>query len=262
MHLHFRGRQSAWRCRLGAFVWLAASQATFAQTLDIPKQHHAWARFTPGSWTRLRETTYAVDPQGQETTPHVTVTTLRLEAVGEGSCTLQRESRRDDEPPETSTVELGLDELPLGQDRQTKLSLGEIKINGKTYVCQTHEITSVDEEDVKTVTKWWYCPDQAPYLLKKIARERGLKPAFESTEVEGFQVLRMALGKEFHCTQFSVIRNTLDRSTKLTLWTSDDVPGGRLAYEGEVRDQEQQGLLERVRGTIEEFHVEELHGEK
>ena len=80
-----------------------------------------------------------------------------------------------DGEPTTSSDTLGWDELPRDFDRATKLSLGEIKIGGKTYVCQTHLVKTSDESGAPTETKWFYCPDQSPYLLKRITRAEGEK---------------------------------------------------------------------------------------
>ncbi|HEV3025501.1 MAG TPA: hypothetical protein VGX76_23680 [Pirellulales bacterium] len=239
---------------LGAMIWVLA-WCSPAAALDIPAKHHPWGRFRPASWVRLRETWLAVDAAGKETIRSTSVTTTRLELVEAGGVTLEREVRVDGGEPTTSTSQLGWDELPRDLERTTRLSLGEVKPVDVTYICQTHLVKTRDESGGTTETKWFYCPDKAPYLLKKIARTDGPAARFVSFEVLEFGVPRQVLGQERSAARFSLIENTSERSSKGAGYLVDEVPGGLVEFEAEIRDRRQEGLLQRRRVVIEAFEV-------
>jgi hypothetical protein len=224
-----------------------------AAALDIPAKHHAWGRFPASSWTRLRETWLTVDAGGKETITSTSVTTTRLERVDDDGVTLVREVVDGGEPT-TTTVELGWDGLPRDVERTTRLSLGEVKPVDTTYVCQTHLVKTRDESGATTETKWFYCPDRSPFLLKKIARTDGPSARFVSFEVLEFGVPRQVLGQERPAARFSLIENTSERSSKGVGYLVDDVPGGLVEFEAEIRDRKE-GQLQRRRVVLEAFEV-------
>lgn len=247
-----------------AFVCVCLA-ATPSLALDIPAEHHAWGRFAPGSWARWRLTTYVTDAGGNERIEQVATITTRLEQVEPDGVTLTRETRIDGEAA-TETARYGWDDLPIESPRKTRLSLGEVKIMGTTYVCQTHEVTSSGPEAAAegeeaaepartTETKWWYCPDRAPYLLKKIARSKGPGARFASWEVTRFGVPRQVLEQERPCTEATLIENTPQQSTKSTVFLAEGVPGGVVYRESETRDKARQGLIERARLELEAYEV-------
>jgi hypothetical protein len=235
---------------IGVLTWCSP-----AGGLEIPAKHHAWGRFRPDSWVRLRESLLSVDADAVETVLSTTVTTTRLERVDDDGVTLVREVRAGEGEPMTTTETLGWDELPRDVERTTRLSLGEVKPGDKTYVCQTHLVKTRDESGASTETKWFYCPDQSPYLLKKIARTDGPAARFVSFEVLEFGVRREVLGQERSAARFSLIENTSQRSSKGSGYLVDDVPGGLVEFEAEIRDRGQQGLLQRRRIELEAFEV-------
>jgi len=226
-----------------------------AVALDIPAKHHAWGRFQPGSWVRLRETLLSVGADGKETIHSTTVTIIRLEHVDADGVTLGREVTLGDGEPTASSAALGWDGLPRDVERATKLSLGEIKIGGITFICQTHVLKTRDEEGATTETKWFYCPDRSPYLLKRIARTEGEAKRFVSFEVLELGVPRQVLGQERSAAKFSLIENTAQRSSKGTGYLVDEVPGGLVEFEAEIRDSGKEGRLHRRRVVLEAYEV-------
>jgi hypothetical protein len=235
---------------IGVVAWYSPAFA-----LDIPAKHHVWGRFQPGSWVQLRETWLSVGGDGKETIRSTTVSTVRLERVEADGVTLGREDKVGDGEPTASLATLGWDELPRDVERATKLSLGEIKIGGKTYICQTHVVKTSDQPGATSETKWFYCPDQSPYLLKRIARTEGEAKRFVSFEVLELGVPRQVLGQERSAAKFSLIENTAQRSSKGTGYMVDDVPGGLVEFEAEIRDNGKEGLLHRRRIVLEAYEV-------
>ncbi len=235
---------------IGVVAWYSPAFA-----LDIPAKHHAWGRFQPGSWVRLRETRLSVGGDGKETIDSTIVSTVRLERVEADGVTLGREVKVGDAEPTVSSATLGWDELPRDVERTTKLGLGEIRIGGKTYICQTHVVKTSDEPGAVTETKWFYCPDQSPYLLKKIARTEAEAKRFVSFEVLELGVPRQVLGQERSAAKFSLIENTAQRSSKGIGYTVDGVPGGLVEFEAEIRDHGKEGLIHRRRIVLEAYEV-------
>lgn len=232
---------------------LCACAAPVCRALDIPAEHHAWGRFPPGSWSRVRVTTLTIDAEGNDKVSQITTTTTRLDKVEPDGVTLTVEIVTDDRKAPATTVKYGWDGFPADADRKTKLSLGEVKIDGHSYVCQTHDVTTT-EAGATSLVKWWYCPDRPPYLLKMIARTVGDLRHFTSVEVTGFGIERQVLGQNLVCTRESTIDKTAVRSTRSMGYTSAEVPGGTISWESETRDNEQ-GLIERARLELEAYDV-------
>ncbi|HEV3003229.1 MAG TPA: hypothetical protein VGX78_02165, partial [Pirellulales bacterium] len=112
-----------------------------------------------------------------------------------------------------------------------------------------------DESGATTETKWFYCPDKAPYLLKKIARTDGPAARFASFEVLEFGVPRQVLEQDRSAARFSLIENTSERSYKGAGYLVDEVPGGLVEFEAEIRDGRQEVSLQRRRVVVEAFEV-------
>lgn len=218
-------------------------------TLEIPANHHPWGRFNPGSWSRLRETQFTTSADGGEQTTHVTVTTATLEEVADDGYTLRVEAVVDDKPSEAKTTRLAWDDAPAGLERALRLSVGEIKIGGRTVVCQTHELTS-ESAGVKSIDKWWYSPDQPPHLLKRILRTAGGPARFLSVETLALGVEKEILGQVLICDETKTIETFDDRASQTTAITSVSVPGGTVSSRTQIRDKQ--------KGTVAGSRIELL----
>jgi hypothetical protein len=244
--------------RLAAMVASFACAAVLTSApvvlgLDLPAEHHAWGRFQPGSWVRTRLTTFETAADGNDKVAGVTVTTTRLEAVRADGITLVVESSTDGGPAKVETLEQGWDGLPLAAERASRLSIGEIKIEGKSFACQTHE-TTAEVDGAPTTVKWWYCPDRSPYLLKSLLRTEGATPRFFSTEVTALAVEREVLDRKLLCFESRWTETTNDRATRTTAYGSLEVPGGLVGYESQTRDK-RRGHVERARLELEAFEA-------
>jgi len=148
---------------------------------DIPREQHPWGRFAPGSWTRLKVTIDSLAEAGTKTA-RVEFVTTRLVKVDVHGVTLAVEIRRGKEvtviPPQAKRW----DGTSFDGERKQRLSLGEVKILGRSATCQTHEVTVVLGK-TRTMTKSWYSPDVAPYFLKQLVRISGEMPRHTAMEV-------------------------------------------------------------------------------
>ena len=226
---------------LGVFLF---SLPLLAQSAELPPEHHPWGRFAPGSWQRLRVTseTYSADAQKVVRVEEITTSLVR---VLEDGVMLAREVRHGDEVRREEKIRFGWDGSRPNDSTREKYSLGEVDVEGKTYTCQTWN-TTTQHEDQRHVIKTWYCPDHAPYLLKRLVRVTG----GQDRHTASTRVTRLAVKKEIQKrllevweTQTIVSRPTT--ITRITSYHSPEVPGGLVQSSSEVRDG-QQGLTRRI----------------
>jgi hypothetical protein len=224
-----------------------------AEGLDIPAAHHAWGRFQPGSWARLRVTRFTTMPDGSEQVAGSTITTTKLVSVEPDGVTLETSTAEDGQQAVVATARLGWDEQPVETERALRLSVGEIKIDGRTFVCQTHELTR-QAEGVTTVAKWWYCPDRPPYLLKRVERNSVGPPRFLSVETTALDIEREVLGRQLTCHQTRTVETLDTRSTQTIAINCFDIPGGTVSWEAQTRDKAK-GQVEASRAELEAYEI-------
>ena len=226
---------------LGVFL---VSLPWLAQSAELPPEHPPWARFAPGSWQRLRVTseTYSAGAQKVIRVEEITTSLVR---VLEDGVVLAREVRQGDSVRREKQTMFGWDGSRTNESTRENYSLGEVDVEGKTYTCQTWN-TTTQHEDQRHVIKTWYCPDPAPYLLKRLVRVTG----GQDRHTISTRVTRLAVKKEIQErplevweTQTIVSRPTT--ITRITSYHSPEVPGGLGQSSSEVRDG-QQGLTRRI----------------
>src|SRR5262245_51350398 len=118
--------------------WLVAATA-LSEGLDLPAEHHAWGRFPAGSWARYATSHYTLDSDDREVVGAVEKSTVHLVEVHDDGVSLREETGRDGADQEPAPRRLGWDALPIELERSLKLSVGEIKLDGRSFTCQTHE---------------------------------------------------------------------------------------------------------------------------
>ncbi len=204
---------------------------------DIPREQHAWGRFAPGSWTRIQVTVESIGENGQKTKRSELVTT-RLVAVDVHGVTLQRETvgtAKNDKPIKAKPVTLNWDGTRRDGTRSERVSLGEIKILGRSHTCQTHSVTRIIG-DKRVTTKSWYSPDTAPYFLKQLIRVSGPKPRHTAREVTRIKTTRKVGDKSYPGWEArTVIADPAGRARMLE-FHSHLVPGSLVQATGERHD--------------------------
>ena len=234
---------------------LIALSTSAALALDIPAEHHPWGHFRAGSWVRHQRTEFTTGADGKEQADRVTTTTTRLEEVRPDGVSLHIEIAVEGQPATTESRRYGWDGLEADIERTIRLSVGEIKIAGKSFVCQTHE-ASVEQPGRKSTNKWWYCPDQAPYLLKQIVRTTGGGPFSRSYEFTALGTERDVLGRKLICDETQIIESNTDRASRTIQQTSFSVPGGVISEESQIRDK-RRGQVGRTRLELEAYEIAE-----
>jgi len=160
-------------------ILLSASTAD-AQGPLISREHHAWGRFYPGSWTQVRKLTEEFDEQGKLTSVSTTETKTTLVEADDRRYVLQLEvtvevaGKRIVTP--ARTIRLGYYGETNGQRVVIKrVGEGDLLVGGKRVQCQILE-SAINGGDEMIVSKVHYCDSTAPFVLKRDTK---------STDVEG-----------------------------------------------------------------------------
>jgi len=145
-----------------------------AQVACIPRQHHAWGRFHPGSWAQVRKISEEFDEQGKLTSVSTTETKTTLVEVRNTGCTLRVEvtvevgGRRVTAQPRMVVLGYmgqGSGERAIIRTRGTKT----LTVGGKSIPCQVLEVT-INRSAEKTLSTFYYSDSQPPFVLKRQTR--------------------------------------------------------------------------------------------
>jgi hypothetical protein len=236
-----------------------------AEEVEIPREHHPWSRFEPGSWTRFRQLSETT--QDGQTTARIDETTTTLVGVHKDGFELIRDVKSGDTTLKGKPVRylwdgtIALDDATreklqqLGQPiRETvKFSLGEVDVDGKTYACQTHERVAGDGVVSRTI-KSWYSPDQSPYFLKRIDRVTAGRPRLTVMRVTKTSGTRNVLGKEVVGWQSETLHSAPQVKSETTAFHSMEIPGGVVSSEM-VRLDAGQGIKKTIKREVVAFEA-------
>ena len=225
-------------------LMLLCTVAMQSSAVEIPPAHHPWGRFEPGSWQRLRVTT-EVFGSGDGKSVGITEITTRLIKVEKDGVILTREIKDGDQTTTQDKVKYAWDGSQPNDTTDVGYSVDEMDVEGSTYACQTHRLTTKGD-GITTITKSWYSPDYAPYFLKRMVRVTGKRRETSSMRVTRFVTQREVLDKKLTCWESETITSSPASAARTTTFSSLDVPGGVVFSESEVRDK-QQGVSEHVR---------------
>lgn len=142
-----------------------------AQTVAIPRQYHAWGRFTPGSWSKVRKWTEELDARGNVKSASTTETKTTLLSVDASGCTLQAEV----------TVELAGKRF-VAQPRQIrkefdggagavtsglrKVGDKALEFSGKAVNCKSLEATAADGDQC-VISRLEYSDSVPPFVVRR-----------------------------------------------------------------------------------------------
>ena len=142
-----------------------------AQAVTIPREHHAWARFTPGSWSKVRKWTEELDEQGKVKSASTTETKTTLIGIDESGCTLQVEvtvevaGKRFVAQPRQ--VRVGFDGGTNGARTEfRKAGEASLDLGGKAISCAILEST-LTNADTRVVSRLHYSDSVPPFILRR-----------------------------------------------------------------------------------------------
>ena len=241
---------------LCACALVLASQVAYAQRVSIPRQHHAWGRFYPGSWTQVRKLTEEFDQRGKLKSVSTTETKTTLIEVTDTDCMLQLEvtvevaGKRIAAQPRT--VRLGYNGESNG-DRAIVKRAGEdaLVVGGKKVNCQVLEAT-INGGDEKVLSKIYYCNTTAPFVLKRDTKSTDLEGEtmhlHTLMDVIAVEMPHRVLADTKTVSQIRTIKRHAKGSTFTLEIVCEDVPGGVVAHSSKELDES--GKLVR-RSTLE-----------
>jgi hypothetical protein len=233
-------------------IGLLLTGAPPTEAVEIPAKHHDWGRFQPGSWQRLKVTTEIFGADNSRSL-EIKVITTRLVKVESDGYVLAREEKSGDRVSKQQPRKYAWDGSTTNATTRTRYSLGEVLIQGTTHACQTHLLTT-RTDDTTTVTKSWYCPDHAPYFLKRLTRVTGPQRQTTLTTVVKRVAKHAAMNREFDCWKSETRDATPTATTEITSYHSLEVPGGLVASTAEVNDR-QQGRKGTIRIELIAFEI-------
>jgi hypothetical protein len=226
-------------------VALAASFAS-AQTSFIPRDRHAWGRFEPGSWTKVRKLTEEIDPQGRVKGVNTTETKTTLTQLNDTKCVLQSEvtvevsGKRFVAQPKTMYI--GYQGEAKGESVSLKkVGTDSLDIGGTKTSCELLEVTIGDGAN-RAVSTIAYSDRVAPYVLRRETKTGGAtadQPLREHTLVEVLAV-DMPYKVLAEIKTVALIR-TVQRYSKGTCVTFEihcpEVPGGVVSHSSKEMDE-------------------------
>lgn len=156
-------------CFVSAGLFCGVGQA---QSKYEPRQHHRWARFNIGAWSRVQEEAETFDEQGKDVvSTSTTITTTTLKAVDAKSVTLETDvvveiaGKVFNAQPQTVTK--GIFGGDNGQTAKIEnVGTGHVTISEERIPCQIRRVTVNGGSD-KRVTTIYFSDKVAPYELRR-----------------------------------------------------------------------------------------------
>jgi hypothetical protein len=166
-------RRLAVDARFVATLLVLAGTATSIQAQDagILREHHAWGRFSPESWVRVRKLTEEFDDAGRLKSVSTTETKTSLVAVDDFGCTLRVEVAVDvagkrfaAQPRMVRVGYYGESDGDLATLRGTGSEMLDIGGNKVPCVVLEAAVNGNNEKSVSTIS---YCESVSPFVLRR-----------------------------------------------------------------------------------------------
>ena len=232
------------------FVLLALPFATssFAQTRDIPKEHHSWGRFTPGAWRTARIITESFDDEGKPAGTTTTIERIALQRSRRGYATLRIESvlevggKKFDSPGRTISVGYHGEEIG-NRTLMQEMDPEETNVNGEPIPCRVRQY-EIESPGQHKLVKIHYSNKTSPYVL----RRETVTTLGEDEEPAYHNQLEVTALDRPHPV-LDEIKNTSHQKTVKTngksaimKWSihAPDVPGELVSYRSEEKNNQDQ----------------------
>jgi hypothetical protein len=241
-------------CLVGLIL---AAPAASAQTVAIPREKHAWGRFEPGAWIKVRKLTEELNSQGNLTSVSTTETKTTLLQLDEKRFVLQSEvtvevsGKRFTAQPRT--VALGYQGETNGEAVSVrKLGSDMFDLGGVKSPCDLLEVT-IGEGSSKVVSTVSYSDRVTPFVLRRETKTPGAtreQPPRQHTQVEVLAVdMPYRVLTELKSVAFIRTVQRLSKGSVVTVEVyCPDVPGGVVAHTSKELNEAGQPLR---RSTLE-----------
>lgn len=209
-----------------------------AQGVTIPREHHAWARFTPGSWSKVRKWTEDLDEQGKVKSTSTTETKTTLIGIDESGCTLQTEvtvevaGKRFIAQPRQ--IRVGFDGGTNGARTEfRKAGDASVDLGGKAINCAILESTLANG-DKRVVSRLHYSGSVPPFILRRetVTTSTNGKQILEQTtmDVVAVEMPQKVLTELLSASHVRTVQKQPNSSTFTLEVVCLDVPGGVVAH--------------------------------
>lgn len=156
---------------IGLLSVLLCISSSNAQRVSIPRTHHAWGRFSPGSWAKLRKTTEEFGEDGTVTTVAITETKTTLVKVDTTGCELQVEVTLE---VSGKLFRRPVKVIRVGYNGESDGETAVVQKNGDTQLmiggtrvpCAVLQ-ANIGADDRQIVSTIYYSDKVAPYILKR-----------------------------------------------------------------------------------------------
>ena len=243
--LEVQSLRSPFLCLLVALlVAMPAQRALYAASPDLGGKRHAWAKFKPGAWKKVREITETLDEKGAVVSTSTTHTTSVLENVNEDRYELAVEvsvevaGRKFDTP--TQSVDQGYYGESQGQTSATKgITPGSVLIDGRRVPCKLYEVF-INGGPRRRRAKIYFSETLAPYVLKKVSVTTdsvGENVLNETSEtVLAVDLPQRILSRILTTSRVKTVRKHPKGVTTTLAVHADRVPGGVVSHTSEELD--------------------------
>jgi hypothetical protein len=236
----------------------SAHRCAIAAAPLIPAKKHAWGKFEPGAWKKVRVITTTFDESGQETS-HTSLIETTLEASNEMSYRLVSQVETivggkslPNEPQRIEQTYTGTDEEGLKKVRDEILEIDGVKFNTQVY-----EIIS-EEPLQRRVTTLYFHPDNPPYVLKRdvAVTDKNTEQVINRTEI-----VVTSLNKPIEVLnipqvgwQVKIVQHQADLTMTTVEVHCADVPGSLVSHNMLVTDKSDR-IVRHTRLEVIDFDV-------
>jgi hypothetical protein len=228
----------------GLLLALSCCALAMATETVTSRRGHPWGRFRPGSWKKVRLVTETFDAQGKITTTSIARTRTTLADVGDEGIKLRVEATVDVAGKQVESEPQFVAQDWRGEpfNRETVLTdLGDdqVTISGMPISCRV-EKSETSTSGGRVVTKTWYSDRVSPYVLRRESTTYSLDDdsVVNQTRVEVIALSRAirVLRRHRQAAELRIVSTHACGTTRTTLWSSLEVPGGVVAQESEEFD--------------------------
>ena len=250
------------RLALGLGLWLLAllpARVLTAESPDIPREQHPWARFDPGSWKTVRIVAETLDDDGKVSSSSTTETRTCLVDLNESGFELEIESsvdvsgKRLASPPQYQELKLPC-AAPGGASGGSdfkNVGTATYALDGRQVPCDIYEVQANGNGE-RSTTRVYYSSGFSPRILKEetiTTDAEGQATLRESTE----SVVATDMPYKMKSTilptwQTQTFRKTTKGVTVEIQVHSDRIPGGVVAQS--IKELDTSGRVIR-RSTLE-----------
>lgn len=232
-----------------------------AEAIQFGRRFHHWGRFRPGSWVVVRQGCETLGAGGQVVSNTTSETKTTLAGVDDKAMTLHVQASLEVGGKLLDAAPQQLREGLLGEkpEAATYVDLGEesVAVQGQNYRCQIQQ-TETNVGGRRQVTKTWFAPQVAPYVLRRLTTivdaSTGAVVSETEMQVTKLSVERRILARLRPVAEVAITQRHPRGQTRTQAFTCPDIPGGIVSQTSEEYDVAG-NLLRRSKAELVDFET-------